>query len=230
MIADNLSVSFSSAPVVVMVGANPAALLPQTVEGSLMKNRSAGLAIAGLLVWVSFLNLPYSYAATFETQGGDKSSKKTKQGVIRPIIVPVGIKVRGARPEEIRSVDFNVTEDGDAQNLVSVRYDSPLYLTILIQDDLVSTVSLEIKAIKEFILNLPKGTRVMIGCIRSGSLDVRQKFTSDLEKAAKTLRSPSPAAVRRLCPQSYVVAGTQPLRCAAGKSARDVTYSDGQDA
>src|SRR5207247_3334697 len=42
----------------------------------------------------------------------------------------------------------------------------------------------------DFVRQLPAGSRVMIGYIRSGTLDVRRKFTSDLEKAATSLRSP----------------------------------------
>src|SRR6185436_4040185 len=38
---------------------------------------------------------------------------------------------------------------------------------------------------------LPKGSRVMVGNLRTGSLQVRQKFTNDLEKAASSLRAPS---------------------------------------
>ena len=159
-----------------------------------MRIRRAGLVVAGLLVWAGLLSLPRANALTFEGQGGDHSSRKTKRGVARPIIVPVGIKVRGAGQEEIRSVDLNVTEDGEAQTMLSLRYDSPLSLAILIQDDLVSTVSLEIKALREFIVKLPKGTRVMVGYIRSGSLEVRQKFTADLDKAASQLRTPIAAA------------------------------------
>jgi hypothetical protein len=43
---------------------------------------------------------------------------------------------------------------------------------------------------KEFIRRLPRGSRVMIGYIRSGSLQVRQRFTTDLERAAEALRIP----------------------------------------
>ena len=58
------------------------------------------------------------------------------------------------------------------------------------QDDLVSSISTEAKGIANFVRRLPPGSRVMVGYIRSGSLDVRRKFTSDLEKAATGLRPP----------------------------------------
>ena len=66
----------------------------------------------------------------------------------------------------------------------------PLNLAILIQDDLVSEVGNELKVTKEFINTLPAGSRVMVGYITAGSLQVRQPFTTDLGKAASSLRIP----------------------------------------
>lgn len=64
----------------------------------------------------------------------------------------------------------------------------PVDLAILIQDDLVGNVSNQIKVTKEFIRSLPQGSRVMVGYITTGTLQVRQPFTTDLEKAAGSLR------------------------------------------
>jgi hypothetical protein len=67
----------------------------------------------------------------------------------------------------------------------------PINIAILIQDDLVSQVSNEIGVTREFIRGLPSGSRVMVGYITAGSLQVRQPFTTDLEKAARSLRIPT---------------------------------------
>src|SRR5678815_3658549 len=56
-----------------------------------------------------------------------------------------------------------------------------LNLAILIQDDLISQVSNEIGVTRDFIRSLPQGSRVMVGYITAGSLQVRQPFTTDLE-------------------------------------------------
>ena len=64
----------------------------------------------------------------------------------------------------------------------------PVNLAILIQDNLVSHVSNELNITRDFIESLPKGSKVMVGYITSGSLQVRQPFTSDLGKAAGSLR------------------------------------------
>ena len=66
----------------------------------------------------------------------------------------------------------------------------PLNLAVLIQDDLVPQVGNELGVTREFIRSLPKGSRVMVGYITSGALQVRQPFTTDLEKAARSLRIP----------------------------------------
>jgi len=66
----------------------------------------------------------------------------------------------------------------------------PLDLAVLIQDDLVPRVGNEIKVTSEFIRSLPQGSRVMVGYLRSGSLQVRQPFTEDLGAAANSLRVP----------------------------------------
>ncbi|HKP72435.1 MAG TPA: hypothetical protein VJT82_05825, partial [Pyrinomonadaceae bacterium] len=67
---------------------------------------------------------------------------------------------------------------------------TPLNLAILVQDDLVPRVGNEIAATREFVRELPQGSRVMVGYLTSGSLQVRQEFTEDLEQAAKALRIP----------------------------------------
>jgi len=66
----------------------------------------------------------------------------------------------------------------------------PLNLAILVQDDLVSRVGNELKVTGEFIRALPAGSRVMVGYLRVGVMQVRQPFTTDLERAARSLRIP----------------------------------------
>ncbi|HZH90043.1 MAG TPA: hypothetical protein VEX70_05400 [Pyrinomonadaceae bacterium] len=68
---------------------------------------------------------------------------------------------------------------------------APLNLAILVQDDLVPRVGNEIDVTREFIHALPAGSRVMVGYLTSGSLQVRQEFTEDLEQAGRALRIPA---------------------------------------
>jgi hypothetical protein len=77
------------------------------------------------------------------------------------------------------------------ENEPAVQAIEPLDLAILIQDDLVSQVSNEIGVTRDFIRSLPQGSQVMVGYITAGTLQVRQPFTSDLDKAARSLRIPT---------------------------------------
>jgi hypothetical protein len=75
-------------------------------------------------------------------------------------------------------------------NTESLQAIEPLNLAILIQDDLTPQVGNELDVTREFIRSLPKGSQVMVGYITAGALQVRQPFTADLEKAARSLRIP----------------------------------------
>jgi VWFA-related protein len=134
--------------------------------------------------------------SAFQLSVGQGSSRRSR-GAPRPVTIPVTIKV--SQPEtEIRVVDLMVREDGEVQSLLSIRRpaDNPVTLAVLLQDDLVSSISNETRAVADFIRNLPGGSRVMVGYIRSGSLQVRRRFTTDLDRAAASVRTPlgSPGA------------------------------------
>ena len=92
------------------------------------------------------------------------------------VALPVGALAAGA----------SVKNDGKSLN--GARVVAPVNLAILIQDDLVSHVSNELGITRDFIQSLPAGSQVMVGYIRSGSLQVRQPFTRDLGTAARSLR------------------------------------------
>jgi hypothetical protein len=72
----------------------------------------------------------------------------------------------------------------------ALRVRNPLNIAILIQDDLTSQVGNELGVTRDFIRALPAGSRVMVGYITVGTLQVRQPFTTDLNLAASSLRLP----------------------------------------
>ncbi len=113
---------------------------------------------------------------------------------VRTVTIPVTLRLpeRGPQSEVSYLEDLQVFEDGERQEILAVRGAgrSPLTLAVLIQDDLVSSVGIEIRGLAAFIRKLPPDSRVMIGYLSSGSLRVKQKFTTDLERAAKSLRIP----------------------------------------
>src|SRR5713101_9477107 len=73
-----------------------------------------------------------------------------------------------------------------ANEIEPLRVRDPLNIAILIQDDLTSQVGNELGVTRDFIRSLPAGSRVMVGYITSGTLQVRQRFTSDWNLAAKS--------------------------------------------
>ena len=106
----------------------------------------------------------------------------------------------------------------------------PLNLAVLIQDDLVSRVGNELRETGEFIRTLPAGSRVMVGYIRSGSLQVRQPFTSDLEAAARALRIPvGSTAVSPYNPYTQVRDALRQFPTDGGNQGALLLVSDGLD-
>lgn len=128
---------------------------------------------------------------TFLTAQNSNEAGKQK---VRTVTVPISIytkeELRTNQAEEYIQADrLIVKEDKEEQTILSIRSvtNSTLALAILIQDDITSDFNLQIPELKSFIRGLPSGTRVMVAYIRGGSLVVKQKFTDDLEKAAKSL-------------------------------------------
>jgi hypothetical protein len=72
----------------------------------------------------------------------------------------------------------------------ALRMRDPLNIAILVQDDLISRVGNELGVTRDFIRSLPPGSRVMVGYITAGTLQVRQPFTTDVNRAANSLRIP----------------------------------------
>ena len=144
-----------------------------------MKKQFLSLAIAAMTV------LPF-----WGTASAQKDDERNGQRV-RTVSIPISIftkeELQKGKAEEYIQVDrLIVKEDKDEQTILSIRSvtDAPLSLAILIQDDLESSFNLQLDDIRDFIRGLPKGSRVMVAYLRAGTLQIRQRFTDDLEKAA----------------------------------------------
>ena len=123
-------------------------------------------------------------------QSNDESGKQKVRTVTIPITIYTKKELRTNQAEEFIKADrLIVREDKEEQTILSIRSvtDSSLALAILIQNDVTSNFNLQIPDLGAFIRALPKGTRVMVAYIRGGSVLVRQKFTDDLDKAARAL-------------------------------------------
>ncbi len=169
-------------------------------------------------------------------ESGSGSRSKKDNGQVKPVTIPITPRGKGLkRPqgeEFITLGDITVREDGEERKVLSTRGigNSPLSLAVLIQDDVVPSISNEIKAIGEFIRTLPKGSRVLIGYIKTGSLQVRQKFTTDLEKAVRALRIPiSSATVAPFNPYIEIIEGLKRFESLPSGRRAMLVVTDGLD-
>ncbi|NNF00189.1 MAG: hypothetical protein HKN25_14310 [Pyrinomonadaceae bacterium] len=147
-----------------------------------------------LLTILAFSLLLSGLSIDVTAQKEEKPKPRQRENV-RLMTIPISIftkeELKKNRADEfIEAGNLIVKEDKEDQEILSIRSVSsqPLALAILIQDDLSSNFNLQLKDIAEFIRTLPEGSRVMVGYIRGGTMQVRQKFTRDLDKASKSLR------------------------------------------
>ena len=120
---------------------------------------------------------------------------------VRTVSIPISIftkqELKEDRLQEFIQLDrLIVREANDEQQILSIRSieEAPLSLAVLVQDDLTSNFNLQIQDLKRFITRLPKGSRVMVAYLRGGNTQIRQRFTSDLNAAAESLRIVTSAA------------------------------------
>jgi VWFA-related protein len=130
----------------------------------------------------------------FSTAFSQPENDRQKQKV-RTVSIPISIFTKeemreGQMAEFVQADRLIVREDREEQTILSIRSvtDAPLALAILIQEDLVSEFNLQLRDLAEFVRNLPRGSRVMVAYLRAGTMQVRQKFTDDLEAAAGAFR------------------------------------------
>lgn len=131
----------------------------------------------------------------FIAGSGNIFAQDRRNQKVRTVSIPISIytkeELRQGQAEEFLQVELlSVTENQKEQQILSIRSvtDAPLSLAILIQDDLTGSFNLQLRDLRNFIRQLPKGSRVMVAYLRGGSLEVRQRFTTNLEAAAKSLR------------------------------------------
>src|ERR1051325_8193647 len=154
-----------------------------------MKTLRLHLIVLQLAIAAGFGLLAQPAFGQPQGNNGDGGSR----GPGKPVTVPVSIRVK-EEVVELQNIDLSVSEDGEPQSIISIRgvgTNSPITIAVLIQEDLVPSVGTEIKGLADFIRRLPKGSRIMIGYLRTGTMQVKQKFTTDLEKAASALRPPA---------------------------------------
>ncbi len=91
---------------------------------------------------------------------------------------------------KLQNNDFAVLENKRSQKIISAKNatEAAINLAVVVQDNLDWRVNNEIKGLKEFIRNLPEGSRVMTAYLTIGGAIVTQELTTDRKQAADTLR------------------------------------------
>lgn len=135
------------------------------------------------------------FLVAFFASAGFAQPKADANQKVRTVTIPISIFTKQELKENqtaefVEAGNLIVREDGDEQTILSIRSvaNAPLAIAVLVQDDLSSDVNLQLDGIRKFIRGLPEGSRVMVAYLRGGSLQIRQKFTDDLERAAKAVR------------------------------------------
>lgn len=140
----------------------------------------------------------FAIGLLFHTAGFAQKKQKNQsipEQEVRTVTIPISIytkkELKKNQTEEFLQADrLIVQENGEEQTILSIRSvtTTSLALAVLIQDDLSTEVNLQLEKIRQFIRQMPEGSRVMVAYLRGGTIDIRQKFTDDLEKAAKSIR------------------------------------------
>jgi hypothetical protein len=118
------------------------------------------------------------------------------------VTIPISIftkkELKENQAEEFVSADrLIVREDKDEQEILSIRSagNTPLSIAFVIQEDLSTNFNLQIRIYRRLSGPCQRERVVMTAYMRAGSTQVTQRFTDDLERAARSLRivSGSPA-------------------------------------
>lgn len=146
------------------------------------------------LFLITLIILNVLFSANIFSQNKPKLQTKNQVTTGKEMTILVTAYPHGEKQREIvnklQNDDFAVLENKRSQPIISVKKANqiPLNLAVVIQDNLDWQVSGEIKGLKEFIRNLPEGSRVMTAYLTLGGAIVTQELITDRQQAANSLR------------------------------------------
>jgi hypothetical protein len=129
---------------------------------------------------LSVLGLAFGIAATNAVAASPSSATTT--------VTAVGKK--DTQPPEIKKDDVKLYKNKEQLQISDWRRGETLFLAILIDDSLESSIANQWGDLKEFIMAQPDTTLVAVAYTRNGTAAVAQDFTKDHALAAKALRIP----------------------------------------
>jgi VWFA-related protein len=161
----------------------------KTIVGPL-KARLSAIVTTGLFV-LACSPLTGAISAGATCSSGPISQESSDAGDVTIVVTPrAQSKKEVEAAAQLSADDFVVKENGRPQKIVSAKpaAGSAPVVEVLIQDNLRGRIDDEMKGLRTFIQELPPGSLVLTGYLTSGTLDVRQDFTTDLNAAAASLR------------------------------------------
>lgn len=97
---------------------------------------------------------------------------------------------KNAQPPELSKNDVELYQGKARVQVANFKRGETLYLAVLIDDSLRSTIANQWSDLRAFLMAQPQTTYVAVAYARNGAAMVVQDFTTDLELAAKALRIP----------------------------------------
>jgi hypothetical protein len=117
------------------------------------------------------------------------SALSEAQGTVTTTVTAVGKKDMSAPVVKKEDVQFFLKKE--RTQVANWQRGEKLYLAVLIDDSLDSTVASQWSDLKEFFNAQPQTTYISVAYARNGSAMLAQDFTNDHELAAKALRLPT---------------------------------------
>jgi hypothetical protein len=137
--------------------------------------------VLGALIAASFLP-PAMQAAT-----NDAAAPSASPAVVMTVTATAK---KDAQPPAITKNDLELYRGKERVQVADLRRSETLYLAVLIDDSLRSSLANQFSDLREFIVAQPPTTYIAVAYARNGVAMVAQDFTTDHALAAKALRLP----------------------------------------
>src|SRR5918911_4692453 len=122
---------------------------------SSLTRRHAKIILATVFFCIAFGLKADAQPRSSQSNDDELVKVQRQRGGVRTVTIPITVRQRGERAtqQELMPIgNLTVREDGDVQNILSIRalgIETPMMVEVLIQDDVVSSISNEIATIKE---------------------------------------------------------------------------------
>jgi len=140
-----------------------------------------GSLLLGVLAAASFMPLALKAASNSASAAKDPSAV---------VMTVTATAKKNAQPPALSKNDVELYQGKERVQVANFKRGETLYLAVLIDDSLRSTIASQWNDLRAFLMAQPKTTYVAVAYARNGEAVVAQDFTTDHELAAKALRIP----------------------------------------